>query len=113
MSATARIYRLSGNSLEQLTNDHRVVISSEQSYLGRALGVNSQVEIDHLTFRIEKGDTFVLVTDGIYEHVGDRVIARAIKDGAADLDLAAKNDRRDGVRSRQQGQSHRPDRPRR
>ena len=87
----SRIYRLSGNSLEQLTNDHRVVISSEQSYLGRALGVNSQVEIDHLTFRIEKGDTFVLVTDGIYEHVGDRVIARAIKDGAADLDLAAKN----------------------
>ena len=34
----SRIYRLSGNSLEQLTNDHRVVISSEQSYLGRALG---------------------------------------------------------------------------
>src|SRR4051794_5725406 len=87
----SRIYRLSGNSLEQLTNDHRVVISSEQSYLGRALGVNSQVEIDHQTFRIEKGDTFVLVTDGIYEHVGDRLIARAIKDGSADLDLAAKN----------------------
>src|SRR6478735_1306103 len=86
----SRIYRLSGNSLEQLTNDHRVVISSEQSYLGRALGANSQVEIDYRTFRIEKGDTFVLVTDGIYEHVGDRVIARAIKDGAADLDQAAR-----------------------
>ena len=57
----SRIYRLSGNSLEQLTNDHRVVISSEQSYLGRALGANSQVEIDYLTFKIEKGDTFVLV----------------------------------------------------
>ena len=57
----SRIYRLSGNSLEQLTNDHRVVISSEQSYLGRALGANSQVEIDYLTFKVEKGDTFVLV----------------------------------------------------
>ena len=43
-----RIYRLSGNSLEQLTNDHRVIISSEQSYLGRALGVNPQIEIDYL-----------------------------------------------------------------
>ena len=31
---------LSGNALEQLTNDHRVIVSSEQSYLGRALGVN-------------------------------------------------------------------------
>src|SRR6185436_7741281 len=55
----SRIWRVSGNSLEQLTNDHRVVVSSEQSYLSRALGVNSQVEIDHLTFKVEKGDTFV------------------------------------------------------
>lgn len=86
----SRIYRVSGNTLEQLTEDHRVVISSEQSYLGRALGVNSQIEIDYLTFKVEKGDTFVLVTDGIYEHVSDRVVARMVRDGAADLDQAAK-----------------------
>src|SRR6266567_288256 len=86
----SRIYRVVGNSLEQLTNDHRVIISSEQSYLGRALGVNPQIEIDYLMLKVEKGDTFVLVTDGIYEHVGDRHIARAIKDGADDLDKAAK-----------------------
>jgi len=86
----SRIYRVSGNTLEQLTEDHRVVISSEQSYLGRALGVNSQIEIDYLMFKVEQGDTFVLVTDGIYEHVGERVIARVVKDGAADLDQAAK-----------------------
>ena len=86
----SRIYRVSGNTLEQLTEDHRVVISSEQSYLGRALGVNSQIEIDYLMSGVEKGDTFVLVTDGIYEHVGERVIARVVKDGSADLDQAAK-----------------------
>ncbi len=86
----SRIYRVSGNTLEQLTNDHRVVISSEQRYLGRALGVNSQIEIDYLMSRVEKGDTFVLVTDGIYEHVGERVVARVVKDGADDLDQAAK-----------------------
>ncbi|MBR1151872.1 bifunctional protein-serine/threonine kinase/phosphatase [Bradyrhizobium sp. JYMT SZCCT0428] len=86
----SRIYRVSGNSLEQLTNDHRVIISSEQSYLGRALGVNPQIEIDYLMSRVEKGDTFVLVTDGIYEHVGDRHIARTVRDNAADLDQAAK-----------------------
>src|SRR5580698_6296511 len=34
----SRIYRLAGHSLEQLTDDHRVIISPEQSYLGRALG---------------------------------------------------------------------------
>src|SRR6186997_837980 len=54
----SRIYRLSGNSLEQLTNDHRVVVSPEQSYLGRALGANSQVEIDYLTFKVDNGDIF-------------------------------------------------------
>lgn len=86
----SRVYRVSGSSLEQLTNDHRVIISSEQSYLGRALGVNPQIEIDYLMLKVEQGDTFVLVTDGIYEHVGDRHIARAILDGADDLDKAAK-----------------------
>ena len=85
----SRIYRVSGNTLEQLTEDHRVVVSSQQSYLGRALGANSQVEIDYLAFKVEKGDTFVLVTDGIYEHVGERVMARMVKDGAADLEQAA------------------------
>src|SRR5882724_3744156 len=75
----SRIYRLSGNTLEQLTNDHRIVISSEQSYLGRALGANPQIEIDYQMLRVEKGDTFLLVTDGIYEHLGRRQIAKAIK----------------------------------
>jgi serine/threonine protein phosphatase PrpC/predicted Ser/Thr protein kinase len=87
----SRIYRLSGNSLEQLTTDHRVVVSPEQSYLGRALGANSQVEIDYVTFRVETGDIFMLVTDGIYEHVADRVMARVIKDAAGDLDRAARD----------------------
>src|SRR6478672_12513878 len=86
----SRIYRVSGNSLEQLTNDHRVIILSEQSYLGRALGVNPQIEIDYQNFRLERGDTFLLVTDGIYEHVPPRQLAKLIQDGGADLDAAAK-----------------------
>src|SRR3954468_15387075 len=57
-----RIYRPAGHSLEQLTDDHRIIISSQQSYLGRALGVNSQVEIDYQAVRIERGDIFVLAT---------------------------------------------------
>jgi serine/threonine protein kinase/serine/threonine protein phosphatase PrpC len=86
----ARIYRLAGNALEQLTEDHRVVISSEQSYLGRALGVNPQVEIDYLALQVEKDDVFVLATDGVYEYVAARFVAGAIRDNANDLDLAAR-----------------------
>ncbi len=39
---------------------------------------------------LEKGDVFVLATDGVYEHVGPRFVVNAIKDGAGDLDAAAK-----------------------
>src|ERR1700704_1247053 len=62
----SRIYRVVGSSLEQLTNDHRVVISSEQSYLSRALGVNPQIEIDYQMLQLEQGDVLVLATDGVY-----------------------------------------------
>ncbi|WP_338691373.1 protein kinase [Bradyrhizobium sp. 26S5] len=87
----SRIYRVAGTSLEQLTNDHRVVISSQQSYLGRALGVNPQLEIDYQHLPLERGDTFLLVTDGIYEHVAPRQLAKTILDGAGDLDATAKS----------------------
>ena len=86
----SRIYRVAGNSLEQLTEDHRVIVSSQQSYLGRALGVNAQIEIDYQTLQVEKGDVFVLATDGAYEHVGDRFIVNALRDNAGDLDRAAR-----------------------
>ncbi|MFX8565781.1 bifunctional protein-serine/threonine kinase/phosphatase, partial [Acinetobacter baumannii] len=85
----SRIYRLAGNTLEQLTNDHRVVISSEQNYLSRALGINPQIEIDYQAVPIENGDVFLLATDGAYEYVGDRFVAKTIHDNADDLDQAA------------------------
>ncbi|MGJ5072854.1 protein kinase domain-containing protein [Bradyrhizobium oligotrophicum] len=85
-----RISRLAGHSLEQLTDDHRVMISSQQSYLGRALGVNPQVEIDYQAVRIERGDIFVLATDGVHEHVGKRFVANVLKENSLDLDQAAR-----------------------
>jgi serine/threonine protein phosphatase PrpC len=83
-----RIYRLAGDRLEQLTEDHRVRISAEENYLGRALGVNRQVEIDYRSLPVAAGDTFVLATDGAYEFVADDFVARSIA-GADDLDRAA------------------------
>ena len=86
----SRIYRVSGNALEQLTDDHRVVVSSKQSYLGRALGVNAQIEIDCREIALEKGDVLVMATDGIHEYVGDALIVRTVNDHASDLDRAAR-----------------------
>jgi hypothetical protein len=39
----------------QLTEDHRLVLSAEESYLGRALGAGGRVEIDHASVRTEPG----------------------------------------------------------
>ncbi len=84
----ARIYRIAGRSLEQLTEDHRVA-GPEASYLGRALGVNPEVEIDYRAVTVEAGDLLLLATDGVHEHVGARTLAE-LADGAADLDAAAR-----------------------
>jgi serine/threonine protein phosphatase PrpC len=86
----SRIYRLQGNSLEQLTNDHRVIVSSEQSYLSRAMGANPQIEIDYQALQVENGDVFLLATDGVHEYAASRFIAKAILDGANDLDAVAR-----------------------
>ncbi len=86
-----RITRIAGRSLEQITEDHRVIVSSEQSYLGRALGINPHVEIDYRTVRIAPGDVFVLTTDGVHDHVGAERIIGEIEASTDDLDNAAQN----------------------
>jgi serine/threonine protein phosphatase PrpC len=85
-----RIYRLHAGALEQLTDDHRVRVSTEQSYLARAVGFNPQVEIDYHALHVEVGDVFVLATDGVYEHVSASFIAEAIQRRRSDLDVAAR-----------------------
>jgi serine/threonine protein phosphatase PrpC/predicted Ser/Thr protein kinase len=86
----ARICRLAGRSLEQLTEDHRVIVSAAESYLGRALGANARVEIDYHTTSIEAGDVFVLTTDGVHEHVRPRDVVTLIAGAGNDLDSAAR-----------------------
>ena len=85
----ARIYRLRGEQFEQLTEDHRVWVSSNQSYLARALGMDRKVEIDYLALQVEAGDLFMLATDGVYEHVDAEFVHSAIA-RSPDLDTAAR-----------------------
>ena len=85
----ARVSRLDGASLERLTEDHRVFLSSRESRLGRALGVNPHVEIDYRTLPLAIGEVFLLTTDGVHEHVPEATLA-AVLLGADDLDVAAR-----------------------
>jgi len=86
----ARIHRLRDGNFEQLTHDHRIQVSSEQSYLSRALGIQAHLDIDYQALRIEQGDVYVFTTDGVHEFVSARVMINAIKDHAGDLDAAAR-----------------------
>lgn len=85
-----RIYRLRDDALEQLTNDHRLWVSKDKSYLSRALGINHQLEIDYQALQVEKGDIFLFVTDGVYEYASSHFMINAINQYGKDLDSAAK-----------------------
>ena len=85
----ARIYRLRGSELTQLTEDHRVRVSSAQSYLARALGMDRNLDIDYQALPLAVGDLLLLATDGVYEYI-DAACIRSTVDGSADLDAAAR-----------------------
>ena len=85
-----RVYRLVDNTLEQLTEDHRLWVSKDKSYLRRALGMKEQIDIDYQSLALEVGDVFILATDGIYEYADEKFMVDTIRTHKEDLDKAAK-----------------------
>lgn len=67
----SRIYRYRNNTLEQLTQDHRVWIGQSQNYLSRAMGIDVHLDIDYKTLDVEVDDIFIMTTDGIHDYVSD------------------------------------------
>jgi len=87
----ARIHRLHPLALEQLTEDHRVHVSSVESYLGRALGAAPNVEIDYRCWQAEAGEVYLLATDGAYAHIDAPAVHDALAQCSGDLDEAARS----------------------
>ena len=85
-----RIYRLRDGHLEQLTEDHRLWVSQDKSYLSRAMGINTHLELDYRTFQVEQGDCFLFATDGVYEFASDARMVELITTQNTDLDGAAR-----------------------
>lgn len=86
----SRIYCLRNNALEKLTDDHRLWVSKDKSYLSRAMGINARLEIDYDSFQVDKEDVFLFVTDGIYEFVNSKLMSQIINTHSDNLDAAAK-----------------------
>jgi serine/threonine protein kinase len=86
----SRIYRLRDGTLEQLTVDHKTWLSRDRSYLSRAMGADNHLEIDYSKNALEKGDIFVLTTDGVHEYLGNDEITRIMLDNQNNPDKAAQ-----------------------
>ncbi len=61
-----RIYRLRNGELECLTRDHQLWSAGEKTFLCRAMGADTHVEIDYRSLPVEAGDLFLLTTDGVH-----------------------------------------------
>jgi serine/threonine protein phosphatase PrpC len=85
-----RVYRLHAQALEQLSEDHRVRVSSVETYLGRALGAGPTVDIDYRSWALDVGEVYLLATDGAYEYLDAAAVHAALSEHANDFDAAAQ-----------------------
>lgn len=86
----ARVYRVHAQALEQLTQDHRVHLSSAESYLARALGVGPHLEIDYDCWEAEAGELYLLATDGAHAGLDAATVQAAVAGCGGALDAAAQ-----------------------
>ena len=102
----SRVYRLRGQTLEQLTFDHSLVwemrasgeVSEEairnnaipKNVITRSLGPNANVQVDlEGPFPIQKGDRFLLCSDGLSGQLSDEEIGVLL--GSLDIDIAVRS----------------------
>ncbi|MHA7869061.1 MAG: bifunctional protein-serine/threonine kinase/phosphatase [Salipiger thiooxidans] len=83
----SRVSRLTAAGPEPLTEDHRVPLPGDRSYLARALGTGASVEIDYRRLPVAVGDVFLLSTDGVHDHLTPEAVRAALRE--PDLDRAA------------------------
>ncbi|MDQ8203789.1 bifunctional protein-serine/threonine kinase/phosphatase [Pelagicoccus sp. SDUM812003] len=74
-----RIYRLRGESFEQLTRDHCFRYGKGGGGLARAMGMDTGVEIETRSFRVQPGDRFLLTTDGIHGFVTQNALRETVE----------------------------------
>ncbi|ABI72216.1 PP2C family protein-serine/threonine phosphatase [Shewanella frigidimarina] len=92
----SRIYLLRDQQMKQVTKDHSQVndmideglLQPEEAeshplanVITRAVGVDSQLDIDYRTDNMKEGDVFLLCSDGLNKELNDVEIERTIKSG--------------------------------
>lgn len=70
----SRIYRLRGDAFEQLTVDHVWDTPGMSHVLKRAVGLDAYLAVDYSEGELAIGDRFILLSDGVWETLGDKHI---------------------------------------
>lgn len=81
-----RIYRLRGEQLECLTVDHYLPGRPDQ--LMRAAGLEPELHPDQSSFWIEKGDLYVMTSDGVHRALPPEQLEAAVRSRAGSQKLA-------------------------
>ncbi|MDQ3031158.1 MAG: protein phosphatase 2C domain-containing protein [Myxococcota bacterium] len=90
----SRLYRLRGDELEQLTEDHTLgamgIQGPSANKLSRAVGVFDEVEVDLRVDEPHNGDYYILCSDGLSKMVPEPTIAELIRATSHDIDAAVR-----------------------
>ncbi|WP_158046014.1 bifunctional protein-serine/threonine kinase/phosphatase [Skermanella pratensis] len=70
----SRAYRLSGDELVRLTEDHTLKHPDLRHVLFRAVGIEPSVRLDHAVEALRPHDRFLVCSDGVHGTLGDRRI---------------------------------------
>ena len=96
----SRLYRMRAGAIEQVTLDHSLLQelvdrgfyspeeaarASNPNYVTRALGVEAQVDVEMQEQPVQKGDTYLLCSDGLSDMIGDDDMAVTISTFGANL----------------------------
>ena len=76
-----RVYRQRGGVFKQLTIDHTWERSDMRHVLKRAVGLDSHLVVDYTDGELIPGDVFLMVSDGIWEVLGERVVGEVMQEG--------------------------------
>ncbi len=73
-----RIYRLRNRVLDQLSSDHVWDRPDMRHVLKRAVGLDKHLSVDFAEGLLEVGDVFAMMSDGVWEPLGDQAIHHAL-----------------------------------
>jgi serine/threonine protein phosphatase PrpC len=81
-----RVYRLRDEHLELLTRDHTQRLDKHTTHLSRAMGADPYLDVDMHSLELQRGDIFILTSDGIHEHIPAAAFKALILAKQNDLD---------------------------